>query len=196
MAGGLGLSPSYLNLMERDQRPLTVQVLLKLSSAYGIDAAELAGAESAATVETLKDIFSDPLLVGEVASPAELSEFAEAAPNAARGVARLHAAYREALARLSDLSHLMASMGEGAADTSTRFPHAGAGAYFEEAGPWFPALEEAAEEISGRLQPRDDPAEALKNHLREEFRVDVRVLPRHVMPVEQARFDRHSLRLC
>ena len=36
-----------------------------------------------------REIFADPLLAGEVASPAELSEFVEAAPNAARGMARL-----------------------------------------------------------------------------------------------------------
>ena len=47
----------------------------------------------------------------------------------------------------------------------------------------------------GRLTPRDDPALALKTHLREAFGVDTRILPGHVMPVEQARFDRHSLRL-
>ena len=46
MAAALGLSPSYLNLIERDQRPLTVQVLLKLSAVYGIDGNELASDES------------------------------------------------------------------------------------------------------------------------------------------------------
>ena len=34
MAEGLGISPSYLNLIERNQRPLTVQLLLRLASVY------------------------------------------------------------------------------------------------------------------------------------------------------------------
>ncbi len=34
MAEALGISPSYLNLIERNQRPLTVQLLLKLASVY------------------------------------------------------------------------------------------------------------------------------------------------------------------
>ena len=37
MAAELDVSPSYLNLMERNQRPITVQVLIKLTDVYGID---------------------------------------------------------------------------------------------------------------------------------------------------------------
>ncbi|TIT76582.1 MAG: helix-turn-helix transcriptional regulator, partial [Mesorhizobium sp.] len=43
MAEGLGISPSYLNLIERNQRPLTVQLILKLASVYKIDPHELQG---------------------------------------------------------------------------------------------------------------------------------------------------------
>ncbi|MEO9168806.1 MAG: helix-turn-helix transcriptional regulator, partial [Aestuariivirga sp.] len=46
-AESLGLSASYLNLMERDQRPLTAQVVLKLSSMDGVDISELAASEAA-----------------------------------------------------------------------------------------------------------------------------------------------------
>jgi transcriptional regulator with XRE-family HTH domain len=41
MAEGLGISPSYLNLIERNQRPLTVQLVLKLASVYKVDPEEL-----------------------------------------------------------------------------------------------------------------------------------------------------------
>ena len=194
MAAALGVSPSYLNLIERDQRPLTVQVLLKLTSVYGIDGGELAGEENAAAVDPLKEIFSDPLMAGEIASPAELSEFVDAAPNAARAMQRLYAAWRESLERLSDLSHRMASRGDGA-DVSETLPGTNAAAWFEQTSAWFPEIEATAEEFSARLAPRDDPMQALRTHLREAFSIDVRVLPRHVMPVEQARYDRHSQRL-
>ncbi len=135
MAADLGLSPSYLNLIERDQRPLTVQVLLKLSRVYAVDVAELSGDERAGTVEVLREIFSDPLLAGEVASPAELSELAEAAPNAARGVTRLHEAYREALERLSDLSQRMAAAGEAPPEAAARLPYGRAARLFRGSGP-------------------------------------------------------------
>src|SRR3990167_1904862 len=37
MAEDLGVSPSYLNLLERNQRPVTAQVLLRLAEAYDLD---------------------------------------------------------------------------------------------------------------------------------------------------------------
>ena len=37
MAEDLGMSPSYLNLMERSQRPVTAQILLRLAEAYDVD---------------------------------------------------------------------------------------------------------------------------------------------------------------
>jgi predicted transcriptional regulator/transcriptional regulator with XRE-family HTH domain len=197
MAAELGLSPSYLNLIERDQRPLTVQVLLKLSGAYGIEATALSGGEGGVLLDTLKEIFADPLLAGEVASPAELADMAEAAPNAARGLARLHEAWREALERLSNLSQAMAGQARSAltgADAPA-LPTNRADAYFEAVSPWFPAIEAAAEAVAASLSPRDDPAQALKAHLRTAHGVETRVLPAQIMPVEQARYDRHSGRL-
>jgi predicted transcriptional regulator len=146
-------------------------------------------------VERLKEIFADPLLADDIGTPSELVEMAEAAPNASRAVARLHGAWREALERLSDLSHLMAERPELPQDAGARLPYARAAAYFEEASPWFADLEAAAAELSERLKPRDDPMGALKAHLREAFGVDTRILPSHVMPAEQARYDRHSSRL-
>ncbi len=194
MAAAIGVSPSYLNLIERDQRPLTVQVLLKLSAVYGVDVAELSTGDSEGVTEALKEVFADPLLTGEIAAPTELSEFAEAAPNAARAMTRLFEAYREALERLSDLSHSMARTGEPA-ESGARQPATRVAAYFDEAGPFFPAIESAAEEIATTLQPRDDPPAALKAHLKERLGVELRILPDHVMPNEQLRFDRHTLRL-
>ena len=43
MAEALAISPSYLNLIERNQRPLTVQLLLKLSAVYKVDLDMLQG---------------------------------------------------------------------------------------------------------------------------------------------------------
>ncbi len=107
MAGELGISPSYLNLIERNQRPLTVQLLLKLASTYKIDLDELR-AEIGAGAAALKEVFADPLLADEIPGPQEILEVADAAPNVAAAVAKLYRAYREQQQRLSDLSSLLA----------------------------------------------------------------------------------------
>ena len=65
MAEALSISPSYLNLIERNQRPLTVQLLLKLASVYKVDLDDLQG-ESGGTASQLREIFADPLLAGEI----------------------------------------------------------------------------------------------------------------------------------
>lgn len=65
MAEGLGISPSYLNLIERNQRPLTVQLLLQLASVYKVDPQELQG-EAGGSIAGLREVFADPLLSGEL----------------------------------------------------------------------------------------------------------------------------------
>ena len=42
MAADLEVSPSYIALIERNQRPLTADVLLRLARTYRLDVAELA----------------------------------------------------------------------------------------------------------------------------------------------------------
>jgi len=79
MAEGLGISPSYLNLIERNQRPLTVQLILKLASVYKVDPHELQG--EAGVGRGLKEVFTDPLLVGECRETG-VDRTCEAAPNA------------------------------------------------------------------------------------------------------------------
>src|SRR5690606_20172769 len=106
MAEALGISPSYLNLIERNQRPLTVQLLLKLSSVYRIDPDELQG-EAGQAVASLREVFADPLLAGELPGDQELVEIAQAAPNAATGMIKLFRAYREQAERLTDLNDLL-----------------------------------------------------------------------------------------
>ena len=81
MAEALAISPSYLNLIERNQRPLTVQLILKLAAAFKIEPDELQG-EGAGAVTALREVFADPLLAGELPGDQELIEIAEAAPNA------------------------------------------------------------------------------------------------------------------
>lgn len=192
MAGSIGISPSYLNLIERNQRPITVQVLLKLSESHDVSAAELMGEDREANA-ALKEIFTDPLMAAEMPGPSEIIEVAEAAPNFARAVVRLHEAYRGALERLSDLSTVMAR--DEGAGAKGQLPFDRVVATLEEKGPFFASLEGLAETLHEDLKPRDDIYAALRGLLLSRFGVEVRVLPVSVMPVEAGRFDRHSMRL-
>jgi predicted transcriptional regulator/DNA-binding XRE family transcriptional regulator len=194
MAEGLGISPSYLNLIERNQRPLTVQLILKLASVYKVEPEELQG-EARGSIAALKEAFSDPLLAGELPGDQELVEVAEAAPNAAAAIVKLYRAYREQAERLSDLNELLAHEGRGTALSGARLPIDEVHEVFERRANHSANIEEEAEAFTSLLDPGDDLFGALKAWLKREYGIVVRVLPVATMPNWRRRYDRHSQRL-
>ena len=194
MAEGLGISPSYLNLIERNQRPLTVQLILKLASVYKVDPHELQG-ETRGSIAALREAFSDPLLAGELPGDQELIDLAETAPNASAAMVKLFRAYREQAERLSDLNQLLAKEGRATALSGTRLPADEVHEVFERRPNHFASLEEEAEAFTSVLEPGDDLFGALKAWLRREHGIVVKVLPVATMPNWRRRYDRHSQRL-
>src|SRR3990170_448330 len=96
MAEQLGISGSYLNHLERNQRPVTAGVLLRLAEAYDVDVKAFAsesGDSGAAT--QLGEIFADPMLADLGVSRYELVELADNAPSLAEGITRLYTALRD-----------------------------------------------------------------------------------------------------
>src|SRR5215471_4401414 len=61
MAEDLNISPSYMNLLERNQRPLTAQLILRLAEAYELDVRSLSGAQEDRSLAGLNEVFSDAL---------------------------------------------------------------------------------------------------------------------------------------
>lgn len=196
MAEALDISPSYLNLIERNQRPLTVQLLLKLAAVYKVDLDELQG-EAGGTAGQLREVFADPLLSGEVPGDQELIEVAEAAPNAAAGIVKLYRAYREQAARLTDLAELLAREGHETSISGTRLPVDEVREKLERRANFYARIEDAAEAFHASLglSPGDDLGAALKAWLRTQHGIVVRTLPIHTMPNLRRRYDRHSMRL-
>ena len=183
-AQSLGLSASYLNLMERDQRPLTAQVVLKLSAMDGVDISDLAASEAAhALLQPLREMVADPLLAGEVPPGNELSEALHTAPNFAAATLKLYGAYRELQKRLSDAARgLPPSSREATQDE------------------WLAMrsnddIEGLAEDIYAELTPKDDIFAGLKARLRNLAGIDTRIMPETILGADRSRYDRHSQRL-
>jgi XRE family transcriptional regulator, fatty acid utilization regulator len=191
MAESLGISASYLNLIERDQRPITAQLLIKLSSLHDVDIAELATTpETNDTVTKLKEVISDPLLIGEIPTISELQEATQAAPNVVGATIKLYQAYQEVLKRLGELPQNLAI---GSAPLSAN-SHDAVRSFIEQQIS-FPTLEVLAEEIWFDLSPKDDPMAGLKAKLRSHSGIDVRIIPSDILGHDRARYDRHSQRL-
>src|SRR6202011_899658 len=74
MAAELDVSPSYLNLMERNQRPITVQVLIRLTDVYGIDPRDFIESEGEHSAAEMEQILADPLFREAAVPPSLRSE--------------------------------------------------------------------------------------------------------------------------
>ena len=86
MAEALGISPSYLNLIEHNERPVTVPLLLKLGQNFEVDLQDLSEEDERKLAMGLREVFADASLRNHEIKPDELRAMVDAAPNAAKGI--------------------------------------------------------------------------------------------------------------
>ena len=96
LAARLGISASYLNLIEHDQRAVTASLLIKLTETLGVEIAALSGSAERQLESGLREVLSDPMLGLEEVPEGEVATLAASAPNAARAVLALYRAWRVA----------------------------------------------------------------------------------------------------
>jgi predicted transcriptional regulator/DNA-binding XRE family transcriptional regulator len=186
MAGEIGVSPSYLNHLERNQRPVTAGVLLRLAEAYDVDLKSFAAEGGEGTgVGELAEIFADPLLGGFAVPRYELVELADNAPAAADALARLYAA-------LVELRRQPAADEEDRAEIS---PQSWVRDHIQAGRNHFPPLEEAAETLAGALGDPLTIVEPLRRRLKEGYGVEARVVPGELLDAASQHYDLHRKRL-
>ncbi|MGB6230407.1 MAG: helix-turn-helix transcriptional regulator, partial [Litorimonas sp.] len=100
MAEDLGISGSYLNLMERNQRSISAKVLLKLSDTYDIDLSDLTSGTDRQLVGELFDALRDPALGKERVPKSEVEDVVGASPATARALVNLHQRHTELSRRM------------------------------------------------------------------------------------------------
>ncbi|WP_210492564.1 helix-turn-helix domain-containing protein [Microvirga antarctica] len=194
MAEELGLSPSYLNLMERNQRPITAQVLIRLSHAYGLDPREFATDDHDRTVTELDEVFADPLFRQTPVPRLELRETVENAPGLVDAVSRLYRAYA-AMRGARELRPPALDDHDRAEDAADN-PVDRVRRHIQEAKNYFPELDEAAEALAGELLAAGhDPFFAMSERLSSNHGIRVRVMPIDVMPDSLRRYDHHRRQL-
>jgi XRE family transcriptional regulator, fatty acid utilization regulator len=88
MADALDVSASYLNLIERNQRPLTAAIMLRLAQRYDFDARTLTGATPGGGAEAIKRRLTDPLFADLQIDRSQIEDWIAAAPDAAEAFAR------------------------------------------------------------------------------------------------------------
>ncbi len=196
MGDNLGISTSYLNLLERNQRPLSAQLLLRLADAFDIDLKEFSGDDDSQAAASLKEIFSDPIFDGLKISNQELTDLVGASPSAAQSVLTLYRAYRESLTNNAAIAEQLANQEGTTTKKTLRFPIEEVRDYFHDSNNYFPELENAAETLWSDAQlTLDDLYFGLRDHLKSAHDIAVRIMPVDVLPNTTWRLDRHSRRL-
>lgn len=194
IAEGLGISPSYINLIERNQRPVTAQILLRLAEAYDLDLRDLASADEDRFFAELNEIFSDPLFRQIELPKQELRDLAELCPGVTHALQRLYAAYAEARRGETLAAAQVADRHEGARFEAN--PIERVRDLIEANRNYFPELEAAAEGLRDALNvPAQDLFAAMSERLREKHAITVRIMPVDVMRETLRRFDRHRRQL-
>ena len=178
----LGLSPSYVNQLERNRRPVTVPVLLRLTEVFDVGAEFFARADTARLVSELRDAFVDAG-VEQQPGAGDLEQLATSLPVAAAAVLQVHRAYRDALERLTAREQVQAGQdagapldggGETSRDGLTRglggpaMPHEAVRDIFHAHQNHFDVVDRAAERRAEDLGLRPgDARPALLRHLRD-----------------------------
>ena len=179
MAARLGISPSYLNLIERNQRPLSARLLVQLAEEFDFDPRSLRQDEVVGGVDGLRRRLADARFADLAIDRDEVSEWLAAAPGGAL-----------AFARLFD------SAGAGADHAPASDPMELARREIERWRNHFADLDAAAEALSDELRlSSSELGAALTERLRQRHQLSVRILPADVMPDALRRLDLHARQL-
>jgi predicted transcriptional regulator/transcriptional regulator with XRE-family HTH domain len=196
MAEDLGVSPSYVNLLERNQRPLTAQVILRLAEAYELDVRSLSGAQEDRSLAGLNEVFSDNLFRDLNITRQELRDAAQLCPSIAEAMQRLYGAYIKARRDEETLALERLAHRDNPAAGERHNPIERASTFLESNRNHFPELDAIAEQLHGELAAAPDQMfSALGERLRERHGVRVRVMPVEVMPESLRRYHPHRKQL-
>lgn len=190
LAERLGVSASYLNLIENNRRPLPANLLLKLAEQFRVDLATFASSDDARLINDLMEVFGDPVLKDSSLTNQDVRDLAVSHPSAAQAVLTLYRLFqttresaRSLAARLSD--------GEDLTELDrTRLPPEEVNDLLQRRKNHFPELEEAAEELwrEAGLE-HDDLFRGLTRYLERTEGIAVRVVAARSDPGTVRRYD-------
>lgn len=178
MASLLGISPSYLNLIERNQRPLSARVLVQVIERFDFDPRSLREGDKIGGLDGLLRRMADKRFADLGIDREEVQEFLAAAPQVAAAFARLYDA------------------GGGGERVVAEDAASAARRAVERWQNHFADLDHAAEDLADELRlSRGEISAALSERLREKHQLQVRILPAEVMPGQVHRLDLHARQL-
>jgi predicted transcriptional regulator len=187
----VGISPSYLNLIESNRRPLPAPLLIKLAQVFHVDLHSFGSDEDAQVVSDLLEAFSDPLFEPYGLAAAEMRELVTTTPSLARAVLALYRAYQAQRQSTESLASQIIAGQEGLSGIDrAQVPSEEVNDLLQKHNNHFPDLEQGAEELwtKARLEHGQLTA-GLGRYLEKSQEVQVRLARRGEAKGVLRRFD-------
>ncbi|MDO8901559.1 MAG: short-chain fatty acyl-CoA regulator family protein [Phenylobacterium sp.] len=186
MASDLDVSASYIALLERNHRPLSAEMLLRLAQTYRIDVAALAGNSDSDDAARLQGVLKDPMFADIDLPGLETADVATNFPGVTEALLRLYTAYREEQLALADRSAEAHAQGGGTLAEAPD-PVAESRRFLAARRNNFPNLDDAAERLAQGVLAHEN----MVGYLKARHGLRVRRLPPNVMVGSVRRLDQH-----
>ena len=183
MADDLDISPSYVALLERNQRPLTVPLLLRLARTYRLDIADIAAEDGGEFARRLADALRDPIFADIDLPALEVADVASNFPGISEALLRVYGAYQREQRALAEQQ---VEGGNAAASD----PVGEARRFVAAQRNYFDVLDLKAEALAAEIAEAGGAAGWLKAR-----GTHVRFLPSDVLAGSIRRYDRHNEQL-
>jgi predicted transcriptional regulator/transcriptional regulator with XRE-family HTH domain len=176
LAERLGISASYLNLIEHGRRPMPAELLLRIAQEFQLELKSFVADDEARILADLLEVFSDPMFDAYAVTPGDVRGVAAQVPAVARALVGLYHAWQQARDSARDLAERVSEGADLAAVEAHRLPSEEVSELLQRHGNHFPELEAGAEQIGrdARL-PGPDLYQQLVSYLAEAHGVQVRV---------------------
>jgi predicted transcriptional regulator/DNA-binding XRE family transcriptional regulator len=177
LASRLSISPSYLNLIEHNQRPLPAHLLVKLAGVLNVDLAAFADESHERLAADLREVFGDPLFEEHPLTVNDTRELAEH-PAAARAILALYNAYRASMESTRALASSLYDGRDFLGLNPTHLPSEEVSDVIQTNMNYFAELEAEAERVAAAARlDRRDMQRSLMALLRERHRIEVVLVP-------------------
>ena len=177
LAERLGISPSYMNMIELDRRSLSAPLLIKLAQIFQLDLKDFAVGDEGRLMADLLELFGDPLFEGHELGTAEVREAASTCPSVARAVLALYHTYQGVRETANTLAVRLHDGEEPMGmDHGARLPSEEVTDLIQRQMNHFPALEEGAEAIRREAGLEgEDLFQGLSRYLEKAHGIQVRI---------------------
>lgn len=151
LAKQLGISTSYLNQIENNQRPLSAAVILSLVDQFDFNLSELLSDESDKVAIALLDLLNDPVFSNVDVQKSEIKTAATNVPNFSQALVQLYDVFQNLRMQLGRLDSTMPD----AEDAIAIMPYEEVREYFQRKDNYIDELDRAAEAFARQFDYAD-----------------------------------------